>query len=247
MTKTDEIPGVGDRGHSKSGGTRAKDRRGRRRRWVIASSWLAAIAVLAIASVAWLGSRATIIKNELEATTQLIPVLKDNIASDKPQEASATADQLRSHTAAAREAAGDPLWTLASAVPILGANFSAIAEVARSADDVAALGVAPLVKVFDSLDWNSLLPNSTGTDLAPIQKASPSVSAAAHAVRASAERLDRIDASSLLPQVAEPLTRAREQLQTVTGALDVAANAAQVAPGIPPEARASALFWIMSR
>jgi hypothetical protein len=232
MTKTDEIPGVGDRGHSKSGGTRAKDRRGRRRRWVIASSWLAAIAVLAIASVAWLGSRATIIKNELEATTQLIPVLKDNIASDKPQEASATADQLRSHTAAAREAAGDPLWTLASAVPILGANFSAIAEVARSADDVAALGVAPLVKVFDSLDWNSLLPNSTGTDLAPIQKASPSVSAAAHAVRASAERLDRIDASSLLPQVAEPLTRAREQLQTVTGALDVAANAAQVAPGM---------------
>ncbi|WP_427006375.1 DUF4012 domain-containing protein [Pseudarthrobacter sp. H2] len=199
---------------------------------MIAASWLALAAVLAIAVGAWLSTRATIIKDELEATAQLIPVLKENIAGDKPQEASATADQLRSHTAAAREAAGDPLWTLASAVPVLGANFSAIAEVARSADDVAALGVAPLVRVFDSLNWDSLLPSSTGTDLDPIQKASPSVSAAAHAVRASAERLDRIDANSLWPQVSEPLTRAREQLQTVTGALDVAANGARLAPGM---------------
>ena len=204
----------------------------RRRRLVIASSLLAAIAVLAIAAAAWLGSRASVIKDELEATTQLIPILKDNIAADKPQDARATADQLRAHTAAAREAAGDPLWTLASAVPVLGGNFSAIAEVARSADDVATLGLVPLVKVFESLNWDTLLPSSTGTDLGPIQNASPSVSAAAHAVRASADRLDRIDASSLWPQVAEPLVRAREQLQTVTGALDSSAAATQIAPGM---------------
>src|SRR5688500_12150789 len=115
------------------------NRRARRRRLLISSSWLAAIAILTIAAVAWLGSRATVIKNELEATTQLIPLLKENIAGGELQEATATADQLRSHTAAAREAAGDPLWTLASAVPGLGNNFSAIAEVAQSADDVATL------------------------------------------------------------------------------------------------------------
>ncbi|WP_307857069.1 DUF4012 domain-containing protein [Pseudarthrobacter albicanus] len=182
--------------------------------------------------MAWLGSRATLIKNELEATTQLIPVLKENIAGDKPQEASATADQLRTHTAAAREAADDPLWTLASAVPGIGANFSAVAEVARSADDVSALGVVPLVKVFDSLYWDSLMPSSAGTDLGPLQKAAPSVSAAAHAVRVSADRLDSIDANGLLPQVAEPLTQARAQLRAVTGALDAAANASQLAPAM---------------
>jgi hypothetical protein len=233
MTNPNETPesdgsSTNQRGHRQA----ATHRRARRRRLVIASSWLAAVAVLAIAAAAWLGSRATIIKTELEATTQLIPVLKGNIAGDKPQEASATADQLRAHTAAAREAAGDPLWALASAVPVLGANFSAIAEIARSADDVTTFGVAPLVKVFDSLNWDSLLPSSTGTNLEPIQQASPSVSAAAHAVRGSADRLNRIDASSLWPQVSEPMMRAREQLQTVTGALDVAANAAQVAPNM---------------
>ncbi|WP_456504734.1 DUF4012 domain-containing protein [Arthrobacter sp. UYCu723] len=203
----------------------------RRRRYIIASASLAVTVVLAVAA-AWLGTRATIIKEELEATAQLIPALKDNIVGAKPQEASTTSETIRSHTAAARDAAGDPLWTLAASIPWIGGNFSAITEVARSGDDVATLGVAPLVKVFGSLNWESLLPTSTGSNLEPLQEAAPSVSSAAHAVRLSAERLDRIDASGLWPQVAEPLTRAREQLETVTGALDAAANAAQIAPGM---------------
>jgi hypothetical protein len=185
-----------------------------------------------VSAAAWLNAKATTIKNELEATTQLIPHLKDNIARGNSREAVTTVAQLRSHTSAAEEAAGDPIWTLASGVPGLGANFSAVAEVARSADDVANLGLAPLVKVFDSLNWDSVLPNNEGTNLEPLQKASPSVSSAAHAVRASAERLDRIDASGLLPQVAEPLVRARDQLHAVTGALDASANAAQLMPAM---------------
>ena len=48
----------------------------------------------------------------------------------------------------------------------------------------------------------------------------------------SADRLEEIDANALLPQVAAPLTRAREQLRDVTGALDASANASQVAPGM---------------
>ncbi|WP_427172302.1 DUF4012 domain-containing protein [Arthrobacter sp. 92] len=207
-------------------------KRPRIRRWIVASSWLAVAAVVSIAVAAWLGSRATIIKNELEASTQLIPALKENIAGEMPEEARTTVAQLRSHTAAARDAAEDPLWTLAAAVPGLGVNFSAIAEIARSADDVSTLGLVPLVKVFNSLNWNSLLPSTAGTDLESIRTASPSVSAAAHAVRASTERLNAIDASNLWPEVAEPLMRARQQLQTVTGALDESANAAQIAPGM---------------
>ena len=193
---------------------------------------LAAVLILAVAAAAWLGSRASIIKTELEASNQLIPVLKENVAGNKQQDATATVAQLRSHTAAAREAAADPLWTMASAAPGDRANFSAIAEVARSADDVATLGVDPLVKVFEALNWDSMLPNGAGADLGPIRDASPSVSAAAHAVRASAERLSRIDADTLWPQVAEPLRLARQQLQTVTGALDASASVAKIAPGM---------------
>lgn len=132
----------------------AAEKQLRRHRLLVAGAWTAGLCVISIAAVAWLGVKATTIKSELEAASQLIPVLKQKIADNNPQEAGAAVDKLRSHAAAAREAAGDPLWTLASAIPGLGANFSAAAEVARSADDVAALGVA--------LSWQSLIP-SIGT------------------------------------------------------------------------------------
>lgn len=226
-------PIISDTSLNDSATRRAESARKKRRSRVLRSAiWLAAIIMTGAACAGWLGFRATVIKSELESATQLIPTLKENVAGNKPLDASSTVDKLRAHTAAAREAAGDPVWTLAAAIPGLGANFSAVAEVARSADDVATLGVTPLVKVFDSLNWDSLLPSDAGTDLTPLQKASPSVSSAAHAVRVSAERLERIDATALWPQVAEPLKSARNQLQEVTGALDASANAAQITPGM---------------
>src|SRR3712207_8109211 len=46
-------------------------------------------------------------------------------------------DQFRTHTAAATRSAENPIWTLASSIPGVGHNFSAVSEIARSADDVA--------------------------------------------------------------------------------------------------------------
>lgn len=213
--------------------TREATRRTKRRvRIRVAVIGLAAAAAVGVACACWLNFRATSIKSELEAAAQLIPALERSLTNNAPHEASLTAADIRAHTAVARQAAEDPLWTLAAAIPGLGENFSAVAEVARSADDVATLGVTPLVKVFGSLSWDSILPSSAGTDLSPLQDAAPSVSAAAHAVRVSAERLERIDTKSLLPMVSAPLTEARDQLREVAGVLDTSANAAAIAPGM---------------
>ncbi|MGP4031788.1 DUF4012 domain-containing protein [Pseudarthrobacter sp. 1C304] len=233
MTETHYEPSPGDKNTGQRKRFSAKtDGTGWRHRYVVAFAGLGVTAVLAIAAVAWIGTRATIINNELEATALLIPALRENLTGNEPVEAKDTSVKLGAHTAAARDAAADPLWTLAASIPWIGDNFKAISEVARSADDVVTFGVDPLVNVYGSLDWGSLLPSSAGTNLDPIQKASPSVSAAAHAVRASAERLYSIDTGNLWPQVAEPLQRAREQLREVTGTLDAAANAAELAPSM---------------
>lgn len=211
------------------GGT---SRRRNRRRLILTLAGIGTAAILLVITALWIGGRAGTIKSELDAAARLVPQLKDQVASNSAQEAEGSVRQLRLHTAVARGAAEDPLWTLASAIPVIGPNFSAVAEIARSADDVATLGAAPLVKVFDSLNWDSLMPNAAGTNLEPLQKAAPSVASAAHAVRISAERLDRIDTTNLLPQVAEPLARAKEQLRSVTGALDASADAARIAPAM---------------
>ncbi|MFJ6346478.1 DUF4012 domain-containing protein [Pseudarthrobacter oxydans] len=188
------------------------------------------IVLLGVACAAWLGLRANEIKSQLEAASQMVPMLKADILSGSAEDAGVKLERLREHTTAARLAADDPLWNLFSAAPVLGPNLSAISEVSRSADDVASLGLTPLAKAYESLDWKALLPSETGADVVPLKLASPSVTSAAHAVRASSDRLEDIDTNGLWPQIAGPLIQARDQLRGVAGALTTAASASQLLP-----------------
>ncbi len=178
----------------------------------------------------WLGLKASSIKHELEAAAGLVSQLKQEILASDAESAADTVSVLRQHTVAARQASEDPLWTLVSSAPWIGPNISAVSEAARSADDVATLGLSPLINVYESLNWDALMPSASGSSLEPLKTAAPSVASAAYTVRASSERLQAIDTSQLLPQVAHPLQDATEELKQATGALNAAADAANLAP-----------------
>lgn len=202
------------------------------RRLITLAVWFSVIAGLILGTSAWLGMKASVIKTELEATARLAPQLKEQILNDRKADAIATAQNIRTHTGAARDAADDPLWKFATILPWLGANFSATTEMVRSADDVATLGIQPLVNVYDSLDWRKLVAGAGGTDLEPIRRAAPSVGAAANAVHTTSDRLNAIDTTTLVPQVAGPLGQARDELRSLVGTLDAASDAASLAPAM---------------
>ncbi|MDJ0455836.1 DUF4012 domain-containing protein [Arthrobacter sp. NQ7] len=204
-----------------------RTRRRRNRRLLIS---LLGCLLLIVAAVSWLAYKASKISADLSAATGLVQHLKHEISTSDIAGAAATVDQIAQNTESAKNAAQDPVWTLASGLPWIGPNLSAVAEVARSADDVADLGIAPLVRIYDSLDWKELIPKSSGSNLSPLKDAAPTVSSAAYAVAASADRLNSIDSSNLFPQVSDPLERARDELQQATSALNTAANVAKIAP-----------------
>ncbi|WAJ32014.1 DUF4012 domain-containing protein [Arthrobacter sp. FX8] len=207
-------------------------RQGKQGRLLRVAFSLLILCALVGAGAAWLAFKAAAIRTDLETATSLVPQLKEEILASNAAAATSTLSKIRDHTAAARHSAEDPLWTLTSGLPWLGPNLSAIAQVANSADDVARLGLTPLVSVYDSLDWETLMPSTSGTNLEPLKAAAPSVKASAYAVRASWERLERIDTSELLQQVASPLLQASGELKQATSALESAADAASVAPGM---------------
>ena len=157
--------------------------------------WLGVATILVAAAAAWLAMKASVIKDELEAATQLIAPLKDDIAGGNQSDAMANAEQLRDSRSQLRarrqeiryghwprlfqgSAQTSLLWEKSPAPPTTSPSSA----------------VTPLVNVFDSLNWDTLMPNDSGTNLGPIQQAAPNVASAAHAVRASAERLEAIDA-----------------------------------------------------
>ena len=164
------------------------------------------------------------------AAASLVPQLKQEILASDAESAAGTAAELRRHTLTARRSADDPFWILGSSLPWIGPNLSAVAEVARSADDVTGLGLIPLLKVYESLDWQALVPSEQGSSLSPVKAAAPTVESAAYAVRASSQRLNDIDSTQLWPQVVGPLRQASDELKEATGALDSAADAAELIP-----------------
>jgi hypothetical protein len=207
----------------------------RRHRLLLVAICLSGVGVLALAGAAWLGLKANAIRADLNAANQLVPKLRDDVLRDDANAALRTVTELQEHTSRAREAATDPIWTTAGALPWFGANFQATSEIATSADDVARLGAAPLVATFRTLDWKSLLPGQQGLDLEPLVAAQPKLASAAQAVRHSSDRLNGINADALMPQISIPLVHAREQLSGLRDGLDSAADAASVLPAMMGE------------
>lgn len=204
----------------------------KRSRFIAIAISAALLVVLTLSSALWLGAKAATISRELSAAKAVVPDLRNNILKGDSAAARSNVDELIWHTATARAAATDPLWTVAGAVPGLGANFQATAEVATSADDIARLGAAPLVDVFEAIDWKSLMPKGQGLQLEPLAAAQSKLASAAHAVRQSSERLDAIPVDSLMPQIASPVSEAREELTPLREGLDSAADVAQILPSM---------------
>lgn len=180
----------------------------------------------------WLSLKAKSVKEDLEVAAELIPKLKQQIAASDTRAAQNSVAELQQRTSSARDTVSDPLWTLAAGLPWIGVNFGAVAEVARSADDVSTLGLAPLVNVYASLDWEALLPTDAGANLEPLKTAAPVLASSAYAVQVSAERLEAIDRTSLLPEVSDPVMAAAQQLRESTGALNLAADVASTVPAM---------------
>ncbi|WP_257032423.1 DUF4012 domain-containing protein [Arthrobacter psychrochitiniphilus] len=207
----------------------------RRKRRTIFLRWgVSALALLVVlgGATAWLGFRAMEIKDNLEATNQLLPVLKKDLLANDVSSASATVNSLAEHTAAAKKAGTDPLWKLASGLPWIGPNLAAASEVSTTANDVVTLAAKPLVGAFQSLDWKALTPVDGAVQLAPLQKAAPSVVSAANSVELSYHRLAGIDQKPLLAQISEPLNSAKDQLDELRGLLSTAADAAELVPAM---------------
>ncbi|WP_243399663.1 DUF4012 domain-containing protein [Arthrobacter glacialis] len=203
-----------------------------RRRWIAAGFGAALFALVLGGSAAWLGFQAGVIRDNLQATTELLPQLKKQLTAGDDTGAAATVESLAGHTASAKSAGTDPLWKAAGALPWIGPNFVAATTVSVTADDLIQLAAKPLLGTFQSLDWNALTPADGAVGLEAINSAAPNVVSAANTVQLSYDRLADIDKSKLVPQIAEPLSTAEQQLSDLRGTLNVASSTVRLLPAM---------------
>lgn len=170
------------------------------------------------------------VKGQLESAIALIPEMRGQLEDGDQSTAQETLYSIEEQVSGARSTATGPLWKMASKIPLVGPNFVAVREVTVSADDVLSYAVVPLVTRYDSLNWQSLSPTDGAINVDQLQESAPTILKSANTIRQSYERIASINLSSLLPQVADPIRSATDQLKVASQTMETAASAVQLLP-----------------
>lgn len=204
------------------GARRAGRRPTSRRRWPKVA--LAAGALFLLAA-GWLAIRGYQIRQHL--TTAQSALGSINTTDLRPLEQ--TTASARADVAAARSAADDPLWRLASAVPVAGRSFAVARDATAAASTLVDQALPPGLRALQDLKGRPLL--SAGTvDLARLTALQPEVRAAS----AAADRAAAQAAATPGSWLPGPVARLRQQLVDRTSQAAQTLTAARTAVDLAP-------------
>ncbi|MBD8063403.1 DUF4012 domain-containing protein [Oceanitalea stevensii] len=218
-------------GSGDDGGTTSRRRRKKKRRnrtvlaLVILAVLLGLVALLVIFA---LQGRTAV--TEMRAAMPLVSELRQEALGGETDAAGATADELREHTSAARDAVDGPHWAVAAKLPWIGANVAAVRTTTAVVDDLAADALPDLVAATDIVDPARLAPQDGRIDLAPFTEVAPRVVAANDAVVAGRDRLDSVDSDELVGLLGDQIDKLKGQVDELAGLTATASRAVQLIP-----------------
>jgi hypothetical protein len=218
----------GTSGRGGKGRTRSS-RRQRRRRRIIGWSVTAVVVVL-IAAVAWVGIRALLAKNELEAAVPLATRITDSIGDGDTAAARQTSRELVSHTMSAASLTSDPIWRAFEILPWVGDDLRAVRDVAGSVDGLARDAVTPVLDLTETFGLEQFKPVDGRLDVQPLIDAQPTVAEAAAATAAAHRRVQAIDTSGTFGPVTDAVVRLSGLVETAYAATDAADRAVRLLP-----------------
>lgn len=143
--------------------------------------------------------------------------------------------------ARAASASGDPVWSLATHLPVVGDDLTAVRAVATAADDLAHDAAPDLLAAAALLTGGPGADGAAATarpvpagwvDLAPLSAAAPAAARAAAVVDTLRADLAPIDAAGLTGRVAGPVAELQDGLDGSAPALAAARDLADVLPAM---------------
>lgn len=138
---------------------------------------------------------------------------------------------LQEQAARARDAVDDPVFRLATVLPFVGADLSAVRTVATTVDDMATQVLPPLVDLTALADPDVLLPERGRVDLQPFITAAPRLRHADDEVRRFREEIAGIPRDDVVGAIADAADDLATKLDTVGS---VTAGAATTTELLPP-------------
>ncbi len=166
-------------------------------------------------------------RSAMHTASDRLTTLSDAAAAGDPGAARQAMFDAQVATESARRNTSGPVWWLASKVPVVGDDITAVRTVINVADEVTQ-GILPdLIDASESLAPDDLQPTDGRIALAGIRDVSPALTEADDRLAVQVERIHAIDTSSLMSQVANPVSELRAKLDdahTVTQRISLAAQ-----------------------
>lgn len=176
--------------------------------------------------VAWAGANAARALPHIERAQQLAGGLDMSavLGGDAAQ-----LGELQSELAAARDATGGPVWSLAEGIPWVGPQFAAARTLTETLDDLVDGGLSAAAEAGDGLD--ALLPREGRIDVAALGTLSGQIDAAHASVTGARDRIATIDRGALVGPLRDGAAQVDALLAEIEPALDGASRAAHLLPG----------------
>ena len=188
------------------------------------------LALLVAALVAYTGYQAVKVRSDLEKVASDFSTLSHQVTSGDRVGARTTLHSAQRHAAGARESSTGPGWWLARRLPKIGADVSAVQTVADVADHLASTVLPDVVDVGATLRSENLRPVHGRVNLAPIQAAAPMVVRANARLQVQDARVQSIDSTGLLSQVAGPVKTMQVRLGDASSLTDRLSRAVRLLP-----------------
>lgn len=194
------------------------------RRWI---RWvIGAIIASLVLAIGWVIIRGISAVTELQSAANSASQMRSSIADGDLPRATLVAPRVVQHATSARDLTTDPIWRGFELVPWVGANFTAVREIAEVTEDVASNTVSPLLDIAGDIDLASLGFTGSSIDLAPLGAVEKPLAAIDATLGAAEARAIQIDADAALDPVADAVREMRDVVTdaaTVVGALHGAA------------------------
>lgn len=202
---------------------------GRSRRRHVVVRVLLVLLLLLVVAAGWLAWRVAQAADALrDARAGLAGVELDPRAAGA---AAGTLEELRGHTARARDAASDPVWRAAEVLPWAGDQLTAVRVVATAVDDLAR-DALPAVDTLGGLLDGGLRDADGRVDVAAVERGAAALSTAAATTADARDRLDALDADRLVGPLAGPVREAQATVARADDALGPAARGLALVPGL---------------
>lgn len=168
--------------------------------------------VLVLGAAVWTASRGWVAWSALQRVRDEVPALTAAVVRADPEALAASTRRVQADADRAVEATDDPLWRLASRLP-LGENLAALTTASVAVDRLADDGLPGLQRVVGGVDEaRSSLTSGEGLDLPALRGALDGLGDVTAASEAARERLGEIQGDHLLPEVRAARDDLRSQL-----------------------------------